>query len=135
MLALLSVIFDKLFLFLFFLGSIPHYKILKCGQGLLPCDLGEQITISHSVLRFGIIYSICVASGTPGVIAFGGQLAIGKKIAAVKIQVSHNPSKQLPTAEVKALGVLDLVKFVSLIADREFTKVDKVLHFITLDLY
>lgn len=100
-----------------------------------PCNVGKNVKISNCALEFGIVYSTFFSTGTPGVIGFAGQLNIGKKEAKVAMKLSQNPKDQLLAASVKDLGVVDLVKFASAIAEREFPEPDNFLHFNNLDLY
>lgn len=97
--------------------------------------MGKNVKISNCALEFGIVYSTFFSTGTPGVIGFAGQINIGKKEAKVAMKLSQNPKEQLLVAGVKDLGVVDLVKFASVIAEREFPEPDNFLHFNNLDLY
>lgn len=101
-----------------------------------PFDAGKNVVIKSCVMEIGIVYSTFVASGTPGSLAFGGQLAIGKKTAGATFKFSQNPKEQLLWIFVEDLGVSDLMTFASLVADRQLpTVADDLLHFTKLDMY
>ncbi|KAF4496842.1 hypothetical protein FAGAP_6997 [Fusarium agapanthi] len=51
------------------------------------------------------------------------------------MKLGQNPKEQLLAAAVKDLGVVDLVKFPSLIAERELPEPDDFLHFDDVELY
>ncbi|KAF4461821.1 hypothetical protein FALBO_11375 [Fusarium albosuccineum] len=100
-----------------------------------PCNLGEKVVIRKCALEFGIVYTTFFTTGTPGVIGLAGELAIGSKLAGVAMKVSQNPSEQLLCAQIKDLGVVDLVQFASLVADHEFPTPDNFIHFNDVELY
>jgi hypothetical protein len=100
-----------------------------------PCDIGKQITIKGCALEFGIVYSTFFTTGMPGAIGVAGQLMIGKKEAKVAMKLSQNPKEQILAAAVKDLGVVDLVKFASLVCDYKFPEPDDFLHFNDVQLY
>ena len=100
-----------------------------------PCNVGKKVIIRRCALEFGIVYTTFLSTGTPGEIGFAGELAIGKKMAAVAMKISQNPKDQLLAATVKDLGVVDLVHFASLVADCKFPEPDDFLHFNDVELY
>ncbi|KAJ3524594.1 hypothetical protein NM208_g12001 [Fusarium decemcellulare] len=100
-----------------------------------PCDIGKQVTIRGGALEFGIIYSTFLATGMPGEIGFAGQINIGSKEAKVAMKLSQNPKEQLLAAAIKDLGVVDLAKFASLIAETDLPEPDDFLHFNDVELY
>ncbi|KAF3918172.1 hypothetical protein ABW20_dc0103714 [Dactylellina cionopaga] len=100
-----------------------------------PCDVGKNVVIRGCALEFGIVYSTFVTTGMPGKIGLAGQLNIGKKEAKAAMMLSQNPSEQLLAASVKDLGVVDLVKFASLILEEDLPEPDNFLHFTEFDLY
>ncbi|KAI9658351.1 MAG: hypothetical protein M1821_002484 [Bathelium mastoideum] len=104
-----------------------------CAQMLTdwvkPWDLGKQVTIRGCALEFGIVYATFFTIGLVG------QISVGSKEAKVAMKLSQDPKEQLLAASIKDLGIVDLVKFASLIAEREFSKPDDFLHFNDIDLY
>ncbi|KAI1759626.1 hypothetical protein GGR53DRAFT_527038 [Hypoxylon sp. FL1150] len=100
-----------------------------------PCNMGDKVVIRKCALEFGIVYQTFFATGTPGVIGFAGELAVGSKLAGVAMKVSQNPKEQLLSAQIKDLGVVDLVNFASLVADRDFPLPDDFVHFDDVQLY
>ncbi|SCV54209.1 uncharacterized protein FFB14_13525 [Fusarium fujikuroi] len=100
-----------------------------------PCGIGKEVVIRGGALEFGIIYSTFLATGMPGEMGFAGQINIGSKEAKMAMKLSQNPKEQLLAAAVKDLGVADLVKFASLIAEKELPEPDDFLHFNDVELY
>ena len=100
-----------------------------------PCNVGKNIKISSCALEFGIVYTTFFTTGMPGEIGLAGQLSIGNKEAKVAMKLSQNPKEQLLAASVTDLGVVDLVRFASAIADHKFPEPDEFLHFNNVDLY
>lgn len=100
-----------------------------------PCNIGKNVAIRKCALEFGIVYTTFFTTGTPGVVGMAGELAIGSKMAGVAMKLSQNPAEQLLAAQVKDLGVVDLVKFASLIADHEFPEPQDFVHFNDVELY
>ncbi|RSL63205.1 hypothetical protein CEP54_005276 [Fusarium duplospermum] len=111
------------------IGATASAKMLT--PWVNPFDAGKNVVIKTCVMEIGIIYSSFIASGTPGSLAFGGQLAAG-----ATFKFSQNPKEQLLWIFVENLGVSDLITFASLVADRELPKVaDDQMHFTKLDMY
>ena len=100
-----------------------------------PCHLGKRVVIRKRALEFGIVYTTFFATGTPGVIGLAGELQVGSKLAGVAMKVSQNPKEQLLAAQIKDLGVVDLVDFASIIAGQDFPKPENFLHFNNVELY
>ncbi|KAK3352468.1 hypothetical protein B0T25DRAFT_631239 [Lasiosphaeria hispida] len=100
-----------------------------------PCNIGKQVIVRGCALEFGIVYSTFFTTGMPGAIGLAGQIMIGQKEAKLAMKLSQNPKEQLLVAAVKDLGVVDLVKFASLICEYDFPKPDNFLHFNDFQLY
>ncbi|KAH8678491.1 hypothetical protein BX600DRAFT_376982 [Xylariales sp. PMI_506] len=100
-----------------------------------PCSVGKNVVIRQCALEFGIVYTTFFTTGMPGVIGMAGQLQVGSKMAAVAMKVSQNPSEQLLVAQITDLGVVDLVKFASIVIDEAIPKPDNFVHFNNLELY
>lgn len=101
-----------------------------------PCDVGKQVTVRGCAMEFGIVYATFFTTGMPGEIGLAGQVNIGQKEAKVAMKLSQNPSEQLLAAHIKDLGVGDLVKFASDVAEIDLpTPPEGLLHFDDLDLY
>ncbi|KAI8654332.1 hypothetical protein NCS56_01390200 [Fusarium sp. Ph1] len=116
------------------IGATASTKMLT--PWVNPFDAGKNVVIKTCVMEIGIIYTSFIASGTPGSLAFGGQLAIGSKTAGATFKFSQNPKEQLVDIFVEDLGASDLMNFASLVADRELpTVADDLLHFTKLNMY
>ncbi|MCJ1396724.1 hypothetical protein MMC18_009616 [Xylographa bjoerkii] len=115
------------------LGASAYAQMLT--DWVNPCDIGKHIKISGCALDFGIVYAIFFTTGMPGEIGLAGQLNIGKKEAKVAMKLSQNPKEQLLAASIKDLGVVDLVKFASAVADCNLPEPDDFLYFDNFDLY
>ncbi|KAJ4171915.1 hypothetical protein NW754_007511 [Fusarium falciforme] len=116
------------------IGATASAKMLT--PWVNPFGTGKNVVIKTCVMEIGIIYTSFIASGTPGSLAFGGQLAIGSKTAGATFKFSQNPKEQLVDIFVEKLGVSDLITFASLVADRELpTVADDLLHFTKLNMY
>ncbi|KAL6366118.1 hypothetical protein LRP88_00214 [Fusarium phalaenopsidis] len=116
------------------IGATASAKMLT--PWVNPFDAGKNVVIKTCVMEIGIIYTSFIASGTPGSLAFGGQLAIGSKTAGATFKFSQNPKEQLVDIFVEDLGASDLMNFASLVADRELpTVADDLLHFTKLNMY
>ncbi|KAJ4191858.1 hypothetical protein NW767_010765 [Fusarium falciforme] len=116
------------------IGATASAKMLT--PWVNPFGAGKNVMIKTCVMEIGIIYTSFIASGTPGSLAFGGQLAIGSKTAGATFKFSQNPKEQLVDIFVENLGVSDLITFASLVADRELpTVADDLLHFTKLNMY
>ncbi|UPK95817.1 hypothetical protein LCI18_006752 [Fusarium solani-melongenae] len=116
------------------IGATASAKMLT--PWVNPFGTGKNVVIKTCVMEIGIIYTTFIASGTPGSLAFGGQLAIGSKTAGATFKFSQNPKEQLVDIFVENLGVSDLITFASLVADRNLpTVADDLLHFTKLNMY
>ncbi|KAI8652836.1 hypothetical protein NCS57_01349200 [Fusarium keratoplasticum] len=116
------------------IGATASAKMLT--PWVNPFGAGKNVVIKTCVMEIGIIYTSFVASGTPGSLAFGGQLAIGSKTAGATFKFSQNPKEQLVDIFVENLGGSHLITFASLVADRELpTVADDLLHFTKLNMY
>jgi hypothetical protein len=101
-----------------------------------PCDVGKQVVVRGCAMEFGIVYATFFTTGMPGEIGLAGQVNIGQKEAKVAMKLSQNPSEQLLVAHIKDLGIGDLVKFASEVAETDLPEPPEgLLHFIDLDLY
>jgi hypothetical protein len=100
-----------------------------------PCNIGKNVVIRKCALEFGIVYTTFFTTGMPGAIGLAGELRVGSKLAAIAMKVSQNPSEQLLAAQITDLGVVDLVKFASLVADRDLPMPDDFIHFNNVELY
>ncbi|KAI9677232.1 MAG: hypothetical protein M1822_008181 [Bathelium mastoideum] len=94
-----------------------------------PDSLCFGLGLKANMSQFGIVYA------TFFTISLVGQISVGSKEAEVAMKLSQDPKEQLLAASIKDLGVVDLVKFASLIAEREFSESDDFLHFNDIDLY
>ncbi|KAM6511002.1 hypothetical protein FSOLCH5_011448 [Fusarium solani] len=116
------------------IGATASAKMLT--PWVNPFGAGKNVVIRTCVMEIGIICTSFIASGTPGSLAFGGQLAIGSKTAGATFKFSQNPKEQLVDIFVENLGVSGLMNFASLVADRELpTVADDLLHFTKLNMY
>ncbi|KAM0431435.1 hypothetical protein ACHAPT_005412 [Fusarium lateritium] len=116
------------------IAATAHAKMLT--PWVNPFDAGKNVVIKHCAMEIGIVYSTFIASGTPGSLAFAGQLAVGSKSFGAAFKFSQNPKEQLLWVFIEDLGISDLIKFASLVADRELpTVADDLLHFDKLDMY
>jgi hypothetical protein len=101
-----------------------------------PCDVGKQVVVRGCAMEFGIVYATFLTTGMPGEIGLAGQVNIGQKEAKVAMKLSQNPSEQLLVAHIKDLGIGDLVKFASEVAETNLPEPPEgLLHFNDLDLY
>ncbi|KAF3225931.1 hypothetical protein TWF192_010948 [Orbilia oligospora] len=99
-----------------------------------PCGVAKNIIISGCAVDIGIVYTTFAISGAPGRIGLKGRIDIGEKQVGGAMLVSQT-SEQLLAFTEKDLGVVDLVKFASLIIEKELPRPDNFLHITDFDLY
>ncbi|EGX50856.1 hypothetical protein AOL_s00054g942 [Orbilia oligospora ATCC 24927] len=99
-----------------------------------PCGVGKNVVISGCAVDIGIVYTTFAISGIPGRIGLKGRIDIGEKQVGGAMLVSQT-SEQLLAFTEKDLGVVDLVKFASVIIEKELPRPDNFLHITDFDLY
>ncbi|KAK6516224.1 hypothetical protein TWF506_006133 [Arthrobotrys conoides] len=100
-----------------------------------PCGIGKNVVISGCAVDFSILYATFATTLLPERIGIKGRLDIGEKKADGAMVVSQDPSEELFFADVEDMGVVDLVKFASLVLEKDLPHPDNFLHFTKFEFY
>ncbi|KAF3139835.1 hypothetical protein TWF703_003413 [Orbilia oligospora] len=114
--------------------ALGYGEMVEGCKWVNPCAVGKNVVISGCAVDIGIIYTTFVASGILGRIGLKGRIDIDEKQVGGAMLVSQT-SEQLLAFTEKDLGVVDLVKFASVIIEKELPRPDNFLHITGFDLY
>ncbi|PVF92097.1 hypothetical protein CPB86DRAFT_239611 [Serendipita vermifera] len=107
------------------------------GWWVNPLGLSEKVKIGPNLaLSVEIIFAQFVSTGTPSGFGIRGGLMIGNAEAQFALNVSEDPMREVLLAEVRNLGLIDLVSFARDVTNTAIpSPPDDLVHFEQLKIY
>ncbi|PVF91963.1 hypothetical protein CPB86DRAFT_718410 [Serendipita vermifera] len=107
------------------------------GWWVNPLGLSEKVKIGPNLaLSVEIIFAQFVSTGTPSGFGIRGGLMIGNAEAQFALNVSEDPMREVLLAEVRNLGLIDLVSFARDVTNTAIpSPPDDFIHFEQLKIY